>query len=331
MASSTGDIVWISGIANASGASGWTALNNRKYTITRQRTTTQFTLNGVNTNTAASPATAPAARCAKCLNAELRDRDHEHRPRLAEQRPGRSSRRRRHDAAQHSAAAITARLQRYFTVQAVANYQYLCAQTASSGPPSTTAPTPPAGGLVREVRLPVLPLHPQTPGGGHWPILALEVSTNASPNATISPYQYTDAAPATAPVGIELPSADPTTALTQRGCPADQRQGPPPRHHRRPRGAKARPADRSAPPGPGTCSRRTSLRSGQPTTSRRPTTPQPDQGCGADDRRFVQLGLLQRRDRADSTTGSGSTDRSHQLQRHERQSLPADQGPVRRR
>ena len=61
----TGDVVWLSGIANAIGASGWTALNDKKYTITVPSTRRQFTLNGINTNSRqlhAAATGAPAGR-----------------------------------------------------------------------------------------------------------------------------------------------------------------------------------------------------------------------------------------------------------------------------
>ena len=67
----TGDVVWISGIANASSSSGWTALNNRKYTIT---VTSQHDAVHAQRHQHRTPPASPAQRSTggtvrKCLNA----------------------------------------------------------------------------------------------------------------------------------------------------------------------------------------------------------------------------------------------------------------------
>ena len=210
----TGDVVWISGVSNASGSSGWTALNDKKYTITVVNTT-KFKLNSTNTNAASFTGSnrSNGGSVRKCLNPNCEIVVTSTAHALPNGYKVFFSGVNGMTQLNTSSAAVTAETPTLFTVSnAVINFTNTFALSGIVGPTvNYTAYT--SGGTAQCVMYgcQYLSFTPQTTSPGGWgnpptpnPRL-FDVGNKCVTERVISPYQYTDTAPGTAPVGLNYP------------------------------------------------------------------------------------------------------------------------------
>jgi Flp pilus assembly protein TadG len=202
-----GDVVWLSGISNSSGSSGWTSLNNRKYTVTLDATLplTRFTI-GVSTQGSAGFSGSPSGGIVrKCLNADCEieittsvnhgfvDGDYLFFTGVNGMTQLNSS-----------TTNINNEVPTYFTAQFLNATKFALNGTVG---PTVNYSTYTSSGSAWCVKYgcQYLRFTPQTSGWGTPNPRLAEISANCVTERTTSPYQYTDDAPATAYVGKMYP------------------------------------------------------------------------------------------------------------------------------
>lgn len=219
---SNGDTVWLSGISNGTyngnSTSGWTALNDRKYVVTVINSTT-FTLNSTNTNISSyttrnsGAVTNAGGTVRKCFNVDcevtITSAGHGlvNGDRMFFQNIGGMTQ------LNSTSTQVTNENPTYFMADSVSAGTF---QLDGTTPNNYTFGTYTSGGTLQCVQY-GCQYYRFTAASSSSTINLHRVSTCVSERTT-SPYQYTDTAPATAPVGPNY-AADDNPCLTNQIVP----------------------------------------------------------------------------------------------------------------